>query len=167
MVCANPAAQVPRRIPAHQASKRAGRLQGPRSPQAEGMKGRGSFGVRIGKGRSGGSRGGAGGGPSGGKGLSGDREAGKRALQPQRSGWRAGRGTWSRTFGRRGTSPRSGSARSRRCARCGDTPRARSAARSAAPSPNPVPGPPQGPPARSPREAAGVAAAAGAANSGP
>lgn len=73
------------------------------------------------------------------------------------------RGTWSRTSGRRGMSPRSDSARSRRCARCADTHQARSSAGSEVPSSQP--GPTRGPPARSPRAAAG--AATGAASPGP
>lgn len=72
-------------------------------------------------------------------------------------------GTWSRTSGRRGKSPRSGSARSRRCAPCADTHQARSSAGSEVPSSQP--GPTRGPPARSPRAAAG--AATGAASPGP
>lgn len=74
-----------------------------------------------------------------------------------------GTGTWSRTSGRRGMSPRSGSARSRRCAQCADTHPARSSAGSEVPSSQP--GPTRGPPARSPRAAA--RAATGAASPGP
>jgi hypothetical protein len=73
------------------------------------------------------------------------------------------RGTWSRTSGRRGKSPRSGSARSRHCAPCADTHQARSSAGSEVPSSQP--GPTPGLPARSPRAAAG--AATGAASPGP